>query len=180
MKIRRIALMTLALCATTSPVFASPQLIGGFSNLNPYVGASIGLLRYSQSDLPTLSPSLIMFRAGVPLSQYFAIEGRVGTGLSNDQSGGAAVGIGTYWGLYARGALALTQRVSVYGVAGLAAVTLNRNFGAPNPTDTGLSAGLGADFQLTPKLALDAEWTYLPSPAQGDSNLLSFGVNYAL
>jgi opacity protein-like surface antigen len=179
MKFRTLLLTSLTACTAASPAFATPQLTGGFANLNPYVGASVGLLRYDQSVVPTLSPSAIVFRAGVPLNAFLGIEGRVGTGLSSDQANGRSVGLGTYWGAYAKGSLGLTPRFAVYGVAGLASVSLSRNF-AGDTTNTGLSVGVGGDFQLSQKLALNFEWTYLPSPAQADSNLFSFGVNYAL
>ena len=179
MKLRTLLLASLAACATASPAFATMHLSGGFPNTDPYVGASIGLLRYDQGVVPTVSPSAIVFRAGLPLNSFLAIVGRVGTGLSSDQSDGRSAGLGTYWGAYAKGALGLTPRLSVYGVAGLASVSLNRNF-AGDTTNTGLSAGIGGDYQLSQTLALDFGWTYLPSPAQGDSNLFSFGVNYSL
>ena len=179
MKFRTVLLVSLATCATASPAFAGMNLTGGFPNSDPYVGASIGLLRYDQSVVPTLSPSAIVFRAGLPLDSFLAIEGRVGTGLSSDQDHGRSVGLGTYWGAYAKGALGLTPRLSVYGVAGLASVSLNRNF-AGDTTNTGLSAGIGGDYQVSQALALNFEWTYLPSPSQADSNLFSFGINYAL
>lgn len=180
MKIRTLLLTSLAMCAATSPVLATTPLTGGFANSTPYLGASIGLLRYSQSGLPTLSPSLIVFRAGVPLSRFFAIEARLGTGLSSDQADGNSLGLGTYWGIYAKGSLGLIPRFAVYGVAGLASVDFQRNFAGLDTTDTGVSVGVGGEFQLSPAWALDFGWTYLPSPTQADSNLLSFGVNYAL
>jgi opacity protein-like surface antigen len=179
MKLRTLLLMSLATCGTASPAFATTHLTGGFPNSDPYVGASIGLLRYDAGVVPTVSPSAIVFRAGLPLNSFLAIEGRVGTGLSSDQADGHSVGLGTYWGAYAKGALGLTPRLSVYGVAGLASVSLNRNF-AGDTTNTGLSVGVGGDYQLSQALALNFEWTYLPSPSQADSNLFSFGVNYSL
>ena len=179
MKLRTLLLASLAACTTASPAFATMHLNGGFPNTDPYVGASIGLLRYDQGVVPTLSPSAIVFRAGLPLNSFLAIVGRVGTGLSSDQSDGRSAGLGTYWGAYAKGALGLTPRLSVYGVAGLASVSLNRNFGG-DTTNTGISVGVGGDYQLSQALALNFEWTYLPSPSQGDSNLFSFGVNYSL
>jgi opacity protein-like surface antigen len=179
MKTRTALLACLTICAMTSPAFATESLTGGFGNLDPYVGASVGLLRYDETGLPTLSPSAVVFRAGLPLSSFFGIEGRFGTGLSSDQTNGNSVNLGTFWGAYAKGSLALLPAFSVYGVAGVASVALHRNFDAGDTTNTGISVGVGGDVRVTPALAVNFEWTYLPSPSQADSNLISVGVNYA-
>lgn len=182
MKFRTMALLPLTLFALTAPAFAQSDFAGGFQSLDPYVGASVGLLRYDESGLSSMSPSAIMLRAGIPLTSFLAIEGRLGTGLSSDQSNGASVSVGTFGGAYAKGALALGSDVDVYGVAGIASVNLRRNFRDGDTTDTGLSAGLGADVNLARQLALNVEWTYLPSGREAgrsyDSNLFSVGVNY--
>lgn len=182
MKTQTVLLTLLVACATASPAFAEIHLSGGFPTTQPYVGASIGLLQYDESGLSSLSPSVIMVRAGLPLSSYLAIEGRIGTGLSSDQTNGASVSVATYGGAYAKGAIALTPEFSVYGVAGLAVVSLHRNFHDGDTTNTGLSAGVGGDLRLERAMALNFEWTYLPSGTDAghsfDSNLLSVGVNY--
>jgi opacity protein-like surface antigen len=184
MKARFVLLASLTACALASPAFAQTHLTGGFQSLDPYVGASIGLLEYNQSGLPSLSPSVLVVRAGVPLTSFLAIEGRLGTGLSSDQTNGASVSIGTFGGAYAKGSLALTPRFSIYGVAGIAVTNLHRNFLDGDTTNTGLSAGVGGDFELTQKLGLNFEWTHLPGGSDAghsyDSNLFSVGVNYRL
>ncbi len=183
MKFRTAMLIPLALCAMTGPAIAGSDFTGGFRNLDPYVGANIGLLRYDESGAPGFSPSAIMLRAGVPLNPYLAIEGRLGTGLSSDQSNGGSVSVGTFGGAYAKGSVALGPIFSLYGVAGIATVNLHRNFRDDNTTDTGLSAGVGGDVQLQRSLALNFEWTYLPGGSDAghsyDSALFSVGVNYA-
>ena len=185
MKSRAILLFaSLAACAMTGPAFAQTHLIGGFQTLDPYVGASVGLLQYDESGLPSLSPSVLALRAGLPLTSFFAIEGRLGTGLSGDETDGASVSAGTFGGAYAKGALALTSQISIYGVAGVAVTNLHRDFLGGDTTNTGLSVGVGGDFRLTRNLALNFEWTHLPSGndlGHGyDSNLFSAGVDYQL
>lgn len=181
MKSRIVLLSALATCcAMTSPAFAGMSLTGGFHNTNSYVGASVGLLQYDESGLSTLSPSVIELRAGIPLSSFLGLEARLGTGLSSDQSGGNSVGVGTFGGVYAKGSIALAPKFSVYGVAGLAAVNLHRDFRAGDTTNTGLSAGVGGDVQMTQKLDINFEWTYLPGGTGFSSDLVSVGVNYAL
>jgi hypothetical protein len=165
----------------TSPAFAQSSLKGGLRDTTPYVGASIGQLRYDQSGLDTLAPSIIFARVGLPLSRFFAIEARLGTGLSSDETGRASVNSGTFGGAYVKGSIAVARTFSVYAVAGIASTSLHRNFGVGDTTDTGFSAGLGGDVRLTRELWLNFEWTHLPSGANADfsydSELLSAGVN---
>ena len=182
MKSRTLLLALPALCALASPAYADIGLTGGFHSMDPYVGASIGLLQYDESGLSGLSPSVLIARAGLPLTPFFGIEGRLGTGLSSDQTNGASVSVGTFGGAYAKGSVALGPEISIYGVAGLATVNLHRNFRDGGTTDTGLSAGIGGDLHLMHALALNFEWTYLPSGRDAgrsyDSNLFSVGVTY--
>jgi opacity protein-like surface antigen len=184
-KFRAIPLFaSLASCAMAAPALAQAHLMGGFQTLDPYVGASIGLLKYEESGLPSVSPGVLLVRAGVPLTSFLAIEARLGTGISGDQTDGASVSAGTFGGAYAKGSLALTPDFSIYGVAGLAVTNLHRNFLDGDTTNTGLSAGLGGDLTLMRNLALNVEWTYLPGGSDAghgyDSNLFSVGVNYWL
>lgn len=182
MKSRTVLFAIVVSCVMAAPAFADTHLVGGFRTTNPYVGASIGLLQYDESGLSTLSPSVLVVRAGLPLTSFFAIEGRLGTGLTSDQTNGNSVSAGTYGGAYVKGSVALGSEFSLYGVAGLASVNLHRNFLDGDTTDTGLSAGIGGDLELMDNLALNFEWTYLPSGSDAghsySSNLLSVGVNY--
>ncbi len=178
----RALLLAFPLCVIASSAFGQALLNGGISQVTPYVGASVGLLRYDESGLSTLSPSVIFARLGVPLSTYFAIEGRLGTGISGDQTNGASVNVGIFGGAYLKGSLALAPKFSLYGVVGIASDTLHRNYGDGDSTDTGFSFGVGGDVALRRGLLLNFEWTRLPGGSQSgasyDSNLLTAGINY--
>lgn len=180
MNVRGITVGILAIGAITSPAFGQTRFSGGISETTPYVGASAGLLRYDESGLDTITPSVVFARLGLPLSQFFAIEGRLGTGLSGDESHGYSVNSGLYGGGYLKGSITLAPTVAVYAVAGVASVSLHRNFGDGDTTDTGFSAGLGGDVQLTPNLWLNFEWTHLPGGTNAGysyaANLFSAGI----
>jgi len=182
MNVRTLMFAILATCAMASPAFGQMSLTGGFRETTPYVGASVGLLRYDESGLSTITPSAIFGRVGLPLSPFFAIEGRLGTGLSSDEVNGNSVSVRTYVGAYAKGSVAVAPTVSIYAVAGLASVGLHRNYGNGDSTNTGFSIGVGGDVRLVHALWLNFEWTYLPGGSQAghsyNSNLISAGVNY--
>lgn len=182
MNARGWAIGFLAIGAMTAPAFGQVRLRGGFSDETPYVGANIGLLRYDESGLHTITPSVILARIGLPLSHFFAIEGRLGTGLASDESHHYSVSGGTLAGGYVKGSIAVTPTFSVYADAGIASTSLHRNFGVGNTTDAGFSGGVGGDIRLTPQLGVNFEWTHLPSGTNAgysyDSNLISAGVTF--
>lgn len=182
MNTRALMIAGLAIGAMTTPAMGQGRLSGGLSDMSPYAGASVGLLRYDESGLDTITPSVVFARAGLPLSSFFAIEGRLGTGLTSDSTHGFSVSSGTFAGGYVKGSIALVPNFSVYAVAGIATISLDRNFGDGSTNDTGFSGGLGGDIRLTPQLWLNFEWTHLPSGTDAgysyDSNLLSAGVTF--
>ena len=151
-------------------------------DFSPYVGANLGIMRYDESGLSTVSPSLFIARIGMPLSDYFGIEGRIGTGLSSDNSAGAAVSVGTIGGAYLKGSYPILPTFSVYGVAGLGTLSLSRNFGDGHTTNTGLSFGVGGDVALRGALGLNFEWTHFPGGTDAgysyNSDVFSAGVTW--
>ncbi|HUY84233.1 MAG TPA: outer membrane beta-barrel protein [Steroidobacteraceae bacterium] len=152
------------------------------SDYQPYVGANVGLLRYNESGLPTVSPSMIIGRIGLPVSSYFGIEARIGTGLAGDNSGGAAVNVNTIGGAYVKGSWPILPTFSVYGVAGLGTLSLDRNFGDGRTTNTGLSYGVGGDVALRGPLGINFEWTHFPGGSDAgfsyNSDVFSAGVTW--
>ena len=162
--------------------FGQIAVNGGINTTSAYVGASAGLLRYDESGLNTLTPSVIFARVGIPISSYLAVEGRLGTGISSDESHGFSVSDGFFGGAYLKGSLALAPTVALYAVAGIASNTLHRNYGVGDSTDTGLSFGIGSDVALSRGMSLNFEWTYLPGGSESgfsyDSNLFTAGVNF--
>lgn len=180
MRNRRL-LMSLPLLAIATTAMAGGYPAGAAGS-SPYVGASIGVLRYDESGLDTINPSLIIARVGFPLSPYFALEGRLGTGLSSDETAGNSVSVGTIAGAYVKGSVALAPAFSLYGVAGLGTLSVNRNFGRGDSTNTGLSFGVGGDVALPGNLSANFEWTRFPSGNDlgfsYDANVLTAGVNW--
>ena len=137
-----------------------------------YVGLSIGQLRYHEDGLNSITPAAALLRVGVPLGSNLAIEARAGTGFGNSSTDGYGVRLQSLYGGYLKGSLPLAPKFSFYALGGVAAVNLQRDFGLESARDTGLSFGLGADFDLSGGAMLNVEWTRLP----GGNNL---GYDYS-
>lgn len=165
-----------------SGVAAAQGSYPGSNDFAPYVGASLGLLRYDESGLDPVSPSLFIARIGLPITPYLAVEGRIGTGISSDNSAGASVSVSKIAGAYVKGSLPIMPTFAVYAVGGVATLGVDRNFGDGGATDTGLSYGLGGDVSLPRSLGVNFEWTHFPGGTNAGYpyhlDVLSAGVTW--
>jgi hypothetical protein len=155
----------------------------------PYLGGSVGTFDYVTDGQDKVSPRVGLFRVGVPLSPYFALEGRVGTGLTTEFSdlfGGYDLKIDTLYGGYLKGNLPLTPIASVYALAGYSAVKLRRRFAFSDQTvtDDSTSFGGGLDVNLGRALRLNLEWGRFIRVSQSDdhyhADILSIGLVWLL
>ena len=141
-------------------------------NYSAYVGLSFGELRYNEDGLNSITPAVAMLRIGAPLSSNLGIEARAGTGFGNSSTDGYGLTVQSIYAGYLKGSLPLASGFSLYALGGLAAVNLQRDFGLGDSRDSGLSFGLGADFDLSGGAMLSVEWVRLP----GGNNL---GYDYS-
>jgi hypothetical protein len=123
-----------------------------------YVGVGAGQLIYKEDGLDTMRPTIIEARLGQQINPYFAIEGRVGGGISRDDVNGASTSAQFLFGAYAKGILPLSPMFSAYGIAGVAGTQLHHNYPDFNTTDTGFSYGIGGELKVGGGTSLTLEW----------------------
>ncbi len=143
---------------------------------NVYAGLSFGQLRYSEEGLNTITPATATIVVGAGLSPNLAIEGRLGGGLSSAQANNYGIEVHSLFAGYLKGSVPLAPGFSLYGLGGVANVDLQRDFGRAYANDTGLSYGLGMDFDLASNARLSLEWTHL---ATGDNLGYGYDVSQA-
>jgi hypothetical protein len=148
-----------------------------------YMGVSAGSLIYKERELDTLSPTILEFRIGQQFSPFVAIEGRIGTGINNDERDGYKLNVQAVYGGYVKGIVPLSPWFSGYGLAGVGGVQLHRNYPDFNSSDAGLSFGFGAEFKLGGGASLNAEWLRLTTGTNDrifdyTADQLTFGVNW--
>ena len=141
-------------------------------NYSAYVGVNFGELRYHEDGLNTISPTVAMLRIGAPLGSNLGIEARAGGSFGSASTDGYGLTVQSLYAGYLKGSLPLGQGFSFYALGGVAAVNLQRDFGLGDSRDTGLTFGLGADFDLRGGAVLNLEWVRLP----GGNNL---GYDYS-
>jgi hypothetical protein len=155
----------------------------------PYLGASFGNFDYRTDGEDKITPKIGMFRVGVPLSPYFSVEGRLGTGLSTDVSklfGGYDLKIDSFYGGYLKANLPLSPIASIYGLAGYSGIKLRRRFAFDDQTTTDDSAsfGGGLDVELGRTTRLNVEWGRFIQVTKPDNHyhadILSIGMVWFL
>jgi len=149
---------------------------GRDAGTGPYVGLNLGALRYNEDGLNTITPVTALVSVGLPLSPYLAIEGRAGGGLGSASSDGYGLDVRSVFAGYVRGMLPLAPGFSLYGLGGVAAVDLRRDFGIGDTHDTGFSFGVGADFAVYGGTHINIEWTRL---ATGNNLGYDYSVDMA-
>ena len=148
----------------------------------PYIGLSIGQLRYNEDGLDTVTPAAVMATVGARLSPNLAIEGRIGGGLGRTDTNSYGVEVRSLYAGYIKGILPLSPAFSIYGLGGVAGVDLKRDFGDAESHDTAFSYGVGMEFGLPRGAALNVEYTRLATGInQGydySTDMASVGVSW--
>ena len=148
----------------------------GDYDTGPYVGLSIGQLRYNEDGLDTITPAVAAATLGARLSPNVAIEGRIGGGLGRTDTNSYGVEVRSLYAGYIKGILPLSPVFSIYGLGGVAAVNLKRDFGDAETHDSGFSYGIGMDFNLSRSASLSVEYTRL---ATGKNQGFDYNVDMA-
>ncbi len=149
-----------------------------------YVGASVSRVNVDIDGLSNAKPSAISLKLGSQSHPNFAVEARLGTGLTDDSVNGADLKIKNYYGLYAKGILPVSNEFAAYALGGYTRgkVSLSSPTGSASDTDGDFSYGAGVDFSLSKNTALNLEWARLFKGTVGSRDYkvdaLSFGVNY--
>ena len=128
----------------------------------------------------------ITLQAGYNFNEYFAIEGRYSTTVTDED----AVEMNG-WSIFAKPQYPGTNGVSIYGLLGYGGVTLDGNAnGFPytaDVDDTGFQWGIGVDYKMFDNMTVFVDYTSLASKMDGlyyngatevDVDAITVGINY--
>jgi len=139
---------------------------------NLYGGVSFSIV-----DLDGVEPNAIGAHVGAKLHPNLAAEARFGIGLGDDQG----VEVDNYFSVLAKGILPIQDNLSVYGLAGFSRVAVTSKWCDPlwgcvsgSGSESGLSLGAGAEFELTPQISLSAEYLMMVD----DADAMSIRASY--
>lgn len=142
----------------------------------PYVGLSIGQLRYNEDTLDTITPTAVTATIGARLSPYVAVEGRIGGGVGRTDVNSYGVDVRSLYAGYIKGIVPVSPVWSIYGLGGVAGLKVKRDFGQVESRDSGFSYGIGMEFGLPRGASINVEYTRL---ATGSNEGYDYNVDMA-
>lgn len=183
-------LVAVALCSTFAAQ-ADPQ--------NFYVGAQYNKTTLKEKD-SGLSVSVdfgsLTALAGYQFNDYFAVEGRVGTGVSDksfsEDGYKETFGIDTQTMLLAKASYKLSNEFSLFAVAGYSKTEFEYKETGPSysfsekDSLSGFALGIGGEYRFANDIAINVEYMMLPDEtfrdgqysAKLEGNNLSVGLSY--
>ena len=130
--------------------------------------------------------------AGYKFNDIFAIEGRLGVGVQDEEYSGALtrvkLGIDNSYSVLGKASWPLLETLSVYGIAGFNKTKYDININDEDGilddshSEDGLIYGAGAELRITSNLSINFEYAVLPELGDDEDNLdvdsLSTGITY--
>ncbi len=150
----------------------------------PYVGISLSKGEYSHDYLSEeFSPVGLIGKIGYKINKNFAVEGRFGTGITDDEKTYESVELDNIFGVYGKGILNINEKINFVGLIGFTRVEGTYTyslpyFGSNSNTDdeSGLSFGVGFDFAMTDKLSVGIEYIQYLSKSKVDVSGIELGI----
>ncbi|MDN6180819.1 MAG: porin family protein [Halomonas subglaciescola] len=165
MKNLTLATLTAAVFAAGITTTAQAQQS---TQASPYIGADAMFWEFDPDHGSSRDSVGLRLNGGMKFNDYFAVEGQVGTGGSDGYAE-----LDYLAGIYAKGFLPITQQARLYGLAGGAKVK-SKHFSSEND----FSYGAGAEFDIAPNLALNADYMRYLDKSAYDFDAASVGLNY--
>lgn len=106
-------------------------------------------------------------RGGAQFNEYLGVEAHLGTGGSDGRAE-----LDYLTGVYGKGILPVTDQFRLYGLAGFTKVDLDYD------SESDFSYGAGLEFDLTPQLALGADYMRYLNESDYNFDAASVGLRY--
>lgn len=147
-----------------------------------YVGALASHYTYDVEGVDDINPTGLTLRGGYFLTDNVAVEGRLGTGLSEDTVSGTNVDaeLDQLMGVYVTGYLPVNEVFSFYGLLGFsyAEATLSNRFTSISDDDDGFSYGAGVQVNFTPQVSGQLEYVSYLDKSDYSLSAASIGLSY--
>lgn len=149
-----------------------------------YAGVGVAQVQYKEDGFQSLEPTAITFRVGSQLNPNFAVEARLGTGLSDGSGTFSGIPISAeidnFYGVYAKGIIPVTSWFAPYAMVGYthAKVTARAGGFSASNSDSDFSYGIGADFPVSKNIAINLEYARLFAGDGYNADAISLGVAY--
>jgi len=167
----RLIVIIAALFGATTAMAAGP-------NTGIYAGVGYHMGNYDESGIPTLNPTGLKLVAGKYFMPNVAVEGQILVGTGSDNYFGVDLKLKHMLSVFLRGDLALSPTIRGYGLLGVSSGKLEASgFGLTgSTTDSSLSYGIGAEFDLGNSLSITGEYVSYISITDYDYSGINIGV----
>lgn len=151
-----------------------------------YIGLQYAQGMYEGDGNFEADPHIMVARLGHYLTDYLAIEGRVGFGVSDDElewdnmDTGITAEIDNLYGAYIVGHLPLSEVASLYALAGYTQgeATLSLGSESISDDDSGFSYGIGGQINFSPAIAGTIEYTSYLDKSDYQISAIGAGLNF--
>lgn len=109
----------------------------------------------------------LRIRGGAQFNEYLGVEGHLGTGGSDGYAE-----LDYMAGVYGKGILPITNQFRFYGLAGVTKVDFDAD------SDSDFSYGAGLEFDVTPQLAVGADYMRYLDESDYNFDAASVGLRY--
>lgn len=133
-------------------------------------GRVYGGLGYTHYDLESAEVGAATGRVGYRFHPNFAVEGEGAIGVDDDE--GAE--LDSAYGVYGVGILPVTSNFDVFARAGYQSIEATRP--GPDIDDDGLGYGVGANYRLSERVGVRADYTRLQGE-DDDTDAISLGAS---
>ncbi|GGX92205.1 hypothetical protein GCM10007160_19740 [Litchfieldella qijiaojingensis] len=172
MKLFAISAATLLMVGTAATVQAQSFQSASYPQI--YVGGDAMFWELDPDRGPSADSVGLRLRGGAQLSDYFAVEGHLGSGGS-DTNRGLETELDYVVGAYAKGILPVADEFRLYGLAGYSEV---KGLFPDNDRENDFSYGAGAEFDIMPNVSVGADYMRYLDESDFTFDAASVGVIY--
>lgn len=141
-----------------------------------YVGMDAMNWFYDEDGGEDFSSLGVRGRLGLQLTPQFSLETHLGAS-GTDRSSGERRELDWLYAVLARGDLPITRYTSLYGMMGIAGVEISGG-NSFSESDSGVSIGLGLDFQVAEGAHLNLDYIRYLDASDFDFSALSVGARW--
>lgn len=139
-----------------------------------YFGASYLMVDYEYSVLDA-EPGAVLLKIGADIHQMVAIEGRLGFGITEDDTSWGDAELDHILGVYAKISPMKGQQFQPYAMFGFA--ESEGSVGVFSTSGSDMSYGFGCDFEISPGLYGNVEYANYYDKDDEEFSGFSFGVS---
>lgn len=149
-----------------------------------YSGLNFSAVEYKEDGIEAAKPTAISFKLGAELNRNFAVEARLGAGMSSDfvkyRGVDVDVEVDSFYGIYGKLRLPVTEAFTPYALVGYTHGEITARFRgfSYSESDSDASFGIGADFNLNKNTAINLEWARLFEGEGYEVKAISIGFSH--